>query len=80
VYCTVPFGWKASAYIYQSVGLIQHTFVLLVFCAASTSTLIMLPLCEWSYLQKAGVAIYIATNFPRLYISFIEVGPNSQAI
>ena len=69
VYCTLHFGWKASAYIYQSVGLIATSYIRSFGVPCSQyiddrhhGQLITSPLCEWSYLQKAEAAIYIATT------------------
>lgn len=68
VYCTVPFGWKASAYIYQSVGLVasSHIRSLGVPCSQYIDDRHIGQLetpsdCCWSDLQKAEAAAYIVT-------------------
>ena len=69
VYRTLPFGWKASAFIYHSVGLIatSHIRSLGVPCSQyiddrHIGQLVTPPSCPWSNLQKAEAAAYIATS------------------
>jgi len=68
-YRTLPFGWKASAYIYHSIGLIatSHIRSLGVPCSQYSDDrhigqLITSPACQWSNYEKAEAACYIATT------------------
>ncbi|KAK3745186.1 hypothetical protein QZH41_008385, partial [Actinostola sp. cb2023] len=68
-YRTLPFGWKASAYIYHSIGLIatSHIRSLGVPCSQyiddrHIGQLITSPACQWSNYEKAEAACYIATT------------------
>lgn len=69
VYRTLPFGWKASAFIYQSVGLIatNHIRSLGVPCSQYIDDrhfgqLITSSTCRWSDFQKSEAATYIAVS------------------
>lgn len=71
VYRTLPFGWKASAFIYQSVGLMATNYIrsLGVPCSQyiddrHQSQLVTPLSCQWSLLQKAEAAAYIVITLP----------------
>ena len=69
VYCTLPFGWKASAFLYHSIGLIATSYIrsLGVPCSQyiddrHIGQLITSQDCPWSDYQKAEAAAYITTK------------------
>jgi len=69
VYTTLPFGWKASAFVYNSIGLVatSHIRSLGVPCSQyiddrHMGQLVTPDSCPWSDLQKAEAAAYIATS------------------
>ena len=68
VYATLPFGWKASAYVYHSIGLLatSHIRSFNVPCSQyiddrHNGQLLAPKLCTWSDYQKAEAAAYIVT-------------------
>lgn len=69
VYRTLPFGWKASAYIYHTVGLIATGYIrsLGVPCSQYIDDrhfgqLTTASSCRWSDFMKAEAAAYIAVS------------------
>lgn len=69
VYRTLPFGWKASAFVYHSVGLIatNHIRSLGVPCSQYIDDrhfgqLVTPSTCLWSNFQKSEAATYIAVS------------------
>lgn len=69
VYATLPFGWKASAYVYHSTGLVATSYVrtLKVPCNQyiddrHIGQLVTPTTCNWSDFQKAEAAAYIVTS------------------
>lgn len=69
VYRTLPFGWKASAYVYHSVGLIATGYIRTLGVPCSQyiddrhfGQLITASSVGWSDLRKAEAAAYIAVS------------------
>lgn len=69
VYVSLPFGWKASAYIYHSTGQVATSYIrsLNVPCSQyiddrHNGQLVTAESCSWSNLEKAEAAIYIVTS------------------
>ena len=69
VYTCLPFGWKASAFIYQSIGLVatRHIRSLGVPCSQyiddrHIGQLVTADSCPWSDRQKAEAAAYITVT------------------
>jgi hypothetical protein len=69
VYASLPFGWKASAYIYHSTGLVATSYIrtLKVPCSQyiddrHNGQLVTPIICNWSDFQKAEAAAYIVTS------------------
>ena len=69
VYASLPFGWKASAYIYHSTGLVATSYIrtLRVPCSQyiddrHNGQLATPTTCNWSDFQKAEAAAYIVTS------------------
>lgn len=69
VYASLPFGWKASAYVYHSTGLVATSYIrdLGVPCSQyiddrHNGQLLPRMACNWSDLQKAEAAVYIVTT------------------
>lgn len=70
VFNTLPFGWKASAYLYHSIGLIATSYIRShgVPCSqyiddrhfGQLQIQQNAPLCLWSDFQRAQAALYIA--------------------
>lgn len=69
VYASLPFGWKASAYVYHSTGLVATSYIrtLRVPCSRyiddrHNGQLVTAATCNWSDFQKAEAAAYIVTS------------------
>ena len=70
VFNTLPFGWKASAYLYHSIGLIATSYIRChgVPCSqyidgrhfGQLQIQRNAPLCSWSDFERAQAALYIA--------------------
>lgn len=69
VYASLPFGWKASAYVYHSTGLVATNYIrsLNVPCSQyiddrHIGQLVTPATCDWNDFQKSEAAAYIATS------------------
>ena len=69
VYASLPFGWKASAYVYHSTGLVAISYIrtLKVPCSQyindrHNGQLVTPTGCNWCDFQKAEAAAYIFTS------------------
>lgn len=69
VYASLPFGWKASAYVYHSTGLVATSSIrsLNVPCSQyiddrHIGQLVTPQGCSWSNFQKAEAAAYITAS------------------
>ena len=69
VYTSLPFGWKASAYIYHTTGLVATNYIrsLNVPCSQylddrHIGQLVAAASCNWSDFKKAEAAAYIAAS------------------
>ena len=69
MYASLPFGWKASAYIYHSTGLVATSYIrtLRVPCSQyiddrHNGQLATPTTCNWCDFQKAEAAAYIVTS------------------
>lgn len=69
VYASLPFGWKASAYVYHSTGLVATNYIrsLNVPCSQyiddrHIGQLVTPDACHWSNYQKAEAAAYVAIS------------------
>lgn len=69
VYASLPFGWKASAYVYHSTGLVATNYIrsLNVPCSQyiddrHIGQLVTPDACNWSNYQKAEAAAYVAIS------------------
>ena len=70
VFITLPFGWKASAYLYHSIGLIATSYIRShgIPCSqyiddrhfGELQIRRTTPPCSWSGFQRAQAALYIA--------------------
>lgn len=68
VYASLPFGWKASAYVYHSTGLVATSYIRTLGVPCSqyiddrhNGQLVTISGCSWSDVQRAEATAYIVT-------------------